>query len=214
MFTIDLAQYRLVDLSIVIEPPGTEERPLEVTLGRLADDTYRMDITRCHSHVGTHVEAPRHFYENGKLVTDMPLESFLGAATLLTIADPADLLVTREVIARHIGAVFAPGQILLCRNSIPDSRGDESTWPALTPDAARWMVEQQMKLLVIDNWFRLGTDVPKGRELHDILMSQNICIVEVTNLDDLQRPQCFFMALPVAFALDSSFTRAIAIEER
>ncbi len=214
MFTIDLDQYRLVDLSVVIKPPGTEERPLEVTLGSLADDTYRMDINRCHSHVGTHVEAPRHFYDDGKLITDIPLGAFLGGATVLSVTDSADQCVTGEVIDKHVGAIFETDHILLCRNSIPDSHGDESAWPMLTPDAARWMVEHHMKLLVVDQWFSLGEDVPATRQLHDILLSQDICIVEVTNLDDLTRPQCFFMALPIGFALDSSFARAIAIEER
>ena len=76
------------------------------------------------------------------------------------------------------------------------------------------MVEQQMKMLVIDSCFGLGPDVPASRELHDILMSRDICIVERTNLDGLKRPQSFFMALPVALAMDSSFARAVAFEER
>ena len=39
MFGIDFDRYRLLDLSTLIVPPGTEERPLEISLGSLADDT-------------------------------------------------------------------------------------------------------------------------------------------------------------------------------
>lgn len=213
MFTIDFDRYRLVDLSPLVVPPGTEDRPLEVSVGKLADDTYKMDIHRCHSHVGAHVEGPRHFYDDGKLITDMPVERFMGPATLLAIDDPNDRLVTGEVLDEHVGAIFDPGHILLCRNDLPDSRGNMNDWATLTPAAARWMVEHEVGLLVLDRWFRLGPDVRATRELHDILLSRDICIIEATDLDGLKRPQCFFMALPIAFALDSGFVRAVALEE-
>lgn len=214
MFTIDPEQYRLVDLSSVIEPPGTEERPLEVSEGRLADDTFKTDITRLHTHVGTHVEAPAHFYEGAKLITQFPLADFFGPAVLLSIDEPVDREVTGQTLDEHVGGIFQPGHVLLCRNALAQTRESEEPIPTLTPDAARWMVEHQMQLLVTDCWFGLGPDIPATRELHDILMSEDICIVEGTVLDDLQQRECFFMALPVAFALDSSFARAIALEER
>ena len=106
MLAIDPAQYRLVDLSVEIEPPGSEERPLEVSVGRLADDTYKMDISKLHSHVGTHVEAPYHFFGSGKLITDMPLESFFGPAALLSVDDPADSEVTGETLDREVGDII------------------------------------------------------------------------------------------------------------
>ncbi len=214
MFTINLDQYRLVDLSPVIEPPGTDDRPLEVRVGRLADNAYKMDITRLHTHVGTHVEAPAHFYEDGKLITEYRPPNFFGPAVLLSIDDPADRLVTGEILEREVGDIVQPGHILLCRNGMEQTRSDEESFPTLTPDAARWMLDRQIKLMGIDCWFGLGPDVPATRELHDILMSQDICLVEGIVLDDLQQQEFFFMALPVAFALDSGFARAIALEER
>jgi len=214
VFTIDLDQYRLVDLSPVIEPPGTDDRPLEVSVGRLADDSFKMDISRLHTHVGTHVEAPAHFYEDGKVITDMPLEDFFGPAVLLSIDEPADRLVTGEILEREVGDIVQPGHILLCRNGMPETRTDVEAMPLLTPDAARWMVDRQIKLVGTDCWFPMGPGIPACRELHDILMSQDICIVERVVLCDLHQREFFFMALPVAFALDSGFARAIALEKR
>jgi len=214
MFSIDLERYRLVDLSVRIDPPGTEERPLEVSVGRLADDSVKMDISNLHTHVGTHVEAPAHFFEGGALITDRPLTEFLGPATLLSIDDPAEREVTGAIIDAHIGAVFQPGDILLCRNAIVPSREQPEGRATLTADAARWIVEHEVKLPAIDRWFGLGRDVPETRAVHDIIMGAGICIVEIVDLDALTKPRCWFMALPVAFALDSGFARAIALEER
>ncbi len=214
MFSIDRERYRLVDLSIVIEPPGTEDRPLEVSIGRLADDSFKMDITNLHTHVGTHVEAPAHFFEGGTLITGVPLTDFFGPATLLSIDEPAQRAVTGEVIDAHIGDIYRRGDILLCRNGILQSRDTPREFATLTTDSARWIVEHEAKLLVVDCWFGLGRDIPEVRAVHDIVMSAGICIVETVMLDALTKPRCWYMSLPVAFALDSGFARAIAVEER
>ncbi len=214
MFPIDLERYRLVDLSVMIEPPGTEERPLEVSIGRLADDAFKMDIHKLHTHVGTHVEAPAHFFEDGALITDMPLTDFFGPATLLSIDQPSEQAVTGETIDARVGATYRPGDILLCRNDILPSRETMEGNATLTPDSARWIVEHEVKLVVLDRWFGLGRDIPETRAVHDIIMGADICIVEIVVLDALTRPRCWFMALPVAFALDSGFARAIAFEKR
>jgi len=214
MFSIDLERYRLVDLSVMIEPPGTAERPLEVSIGRLADDAFKMDITNLHTHVGTHVEAPAHFFEDGALITDMPLTDFFGPATLLSIDDASEHALTGEVIDAHISGTYRRGDILLCRNDILPSREPMKGNATLTPDSARWIVEHEVKLVVLDCWFGLGRDIPETRAVHDIIMGADICIVEIVVLDALTKPRCWFMALPVAFALDSGFARAIAFEER
>ena len=214
MFMIDLQRYRLVDLSVTIEPPGTDDRPLEVSIGRLADDSFKMDISRLHTHVGTHVEAPAHFFEGGKLITQVPLETFFGPATLLSIDNAAEFQTTAEVFDREIGEVFEAGDILLCRNGIIKSREPLQDFATLTVETARWIVEHEVKLLVLDRWFGLGRDIPEVREVHDIIMGAGICIVETVVLDALTGARCFFMALPVAFALDSGFCRAVALEER
>ena len=214
MFAIDLQRYRLVDLSVTIEPPGTDDRPLEVSVGRLADDSFKMDISRLHTHVGTHVEAPAHFFEGGKLITDVPLEEFFGPATLLSIDDPAEHETTAAIFDGHLSGVFEPGDILMCRNGIMRSREPLKDFATLTVDSARWIVEHDVELLVLDRWFGLGRDIPEVREVHDIIMGQGICIVETVVLDELTKPRCFYMSLPVAFALDSGFTRAVALEER
>jgi len=214
MFGIDLDRYRLVDLSVTIEPPGTDDRPLEVALGRLADDSFKMDITRLHTHVGTHVEAPAHFFEDGKLVTQVPLTDFFGPATLLSIDAPEEHQVTGAIIDAHIGGVYQRGDILLCRNGILASRDPLQDFATLTEDSARWIVEHEVKLVVLDRWFGLGRDIPEVRRVHDIIMGAGICLVETVVLDELTQPRCWYMSLPVAFALDSGFARAIALEER
>jgi len=60
---------------------------------------------------------------------------------------------------------------------------------------------------------RLGSDVPEIREVHDILMSQDITFLEnLCRLEELRGKEFWLIALPLLIAeLDSSPVRAVAL---
>src|SRR5690606_27217336 len=83
-FAIDWNAYRLVDLSLPVFPNQTVPgRPFEVKRSHLPDGTHKFDIVNTHTHVGSHIESPWHFYGEGKTCTDYPLDFFMGTAALL-----------------------------------------------------------------------------------------------------------------------------------
>lgn len=213
VFSIELERYRIVDLSYLVVPPGTRDRPFVMQRGRLADQAYKFDVIRTHSHVGTHVETPAHFFPEGKDVSHLPLDAFFGRAVLLDVPDAA---AAEEIDGAYldaaIGDILQPGDILICRNS--DLEADAT--PAFTPEAAVWLRDKQIKMLGIDEHFALGATMTASRALHDILMRRDICLIEfLDNLAELRRREFFFMALPARIAqIDSAPARAIAIEER
>jgi len=218
-FAIDPTKFRIVDLSYEVVPNEGGDRPFVIQRGLLADHAYKYDVLNTHSHVGTHVEAPAHFFDGGKDVTDLPLDAFCGRALLLEIDDTnAGLAISDATCEQKLGARIQAGDIVVCRNNDITSvqSGDPNDLPYLTPEAARWLANHEIKMLGVDNYVRLSIDIPSGRELHDILMSQDICFVEwLDNLQALRRPEFFFMALPYKVQqMDSSWARAIAIEDR
>jgi len=217
LFDIDWNKYRLVDLSVKISPPGDPERPFEVKPGRLADDALKYDITNTHTHVGTHVESPRHFYMEGKGCEDYPLQQYMGRAVLLDVPDADGCpRIEPSVLDEKVGSLLQPADILLLRNSDPRreqlSRDD---YPLITVQAARWMADKAIKMLGFDVHFRLGADVSEGRQIHDILLSRNILLIEVLDLAGLVRQQFYYIGLPINFVgLDSAWCRAVAIEDK
>lgn len=218
MFNIDLSRYRIVDLSYLVEPNAGGDRPFVVRRGRLADNAFKYDVLDTHTHVGTHVESPAHFFEDGKDIADLPLDAFFGRALLLEIDDAqAQHAITDAVAEADLAKLIEPGDIILCRNNDAASiaAGDPQALPHLTPSAAQWMGEHRIKMLGIDNYVRLGKDIADGRELHDILMSDDVCFVEwLDGLAKLKQKVFYFMCLPFrANTIDSSWARAIAIEE-
>lgn len=218
MFDIDLTKYRLVDLSFEVVPGAIEDRPFDATRGLLADDCFKYDVHRTHTHVGTHVELPAHYWEDGADVTAFPLTAFMGRGVLLRLDDSLEgLAITADTCRRQVGAILRAGDCLLCRNDIPATlTGNPNDLPHLTPDAARYLAGVGIKILGVDNNVRLSEDIPQGRELHEILMGAGCNLVEfLDNLEALQRDEFYFMALPWKVrGMDSSWARAVAVEER
>lgn len=216
VFAIDWSRYRLVDLSYTVIPPGSEERPFITERGLLADDSFKHEL-RTHTHVGTHVEAPAHFFEDGKTVLDLPLEAFMGRAVLLKVTEAAaHIPLTAAGCEALLGDVIQAGDIVLCTNADWASRAaGAEAWPSLSPASAHWFLDRRVKMVGIDNYFRLGLDIPMTREVHDVLMSREVCFVEfLDHLDDLTQRVFYFLALPFKVASDSGWARAVAIEAR
>jgi len=219
MFSIDPQKYRLLDLSYQVDPDNyPADRPFQLELGYLADRAFKYDV-RTHSHVGTHIESPAHFFEGGRDITSYPLDAFYGRAVLLDMPDAREATqVSPALLDRLIGKVVEEGDIIICRNSDAASKAARlpDGYPTLTPEAGRWFADRGIKMLGIDNFVRLGKDVADGRALHDVLMSRGVTFIEwLDNLDQLSKPLFFFMALPFKVRkMDSSWCRAIAIEDR
>ncbi len=218
-FTIDPTKFRIVDLSYEVVPHEGGDRPFVIQRGFLADRAYKYDVLNTHSHVGTHVETPAHFFDGGKDVTDFPVDAFCGRALLLEVNDAkAGQAISDATCEQQFGERIQAGDIVICRNNDLTSvqSGAPNDLPYLTPEAAQWFAHHGIKMLGVDNYVRLSIDIPSGRELHDILMSRDVCFVEwLDNLQELQQSEFFFMALPYKVKqMDSSWARAIAIEER
>lgn len=215
VFAIDPTRYRVVDLSFEVVPGSSQDRYFEIEPDVLADRA-TMNHVRTHTHVGTHVEVDAHFFAGGRDVTAYDLTAFMGRAVLLDVVDAADTpLITPAVLDRLIGSRAQPGDIVICRNSDPHSLSGARPHPSWTPEGATWLVEHAIKMVGIDQAFRLGVDIEAGRALHRIFMGAGGTLVEfLANLDALRCKVFFFMALPYRCAvIDSSWARAIAIEE-
>jgi arylformamidase len=215
-FAVDWSRYRLVDLSFTVIPGASRDRYFDIERGRLADRA-TMHHVRTHTHVGTHVEVDAHFFEGGRDVTAYELGAFMGRALLLDVPDAeATCNVGAAYLEAHLGNRLSPGDIVLCRNLDAASRAGQRPVPYLSADAGRWLAERGVKMVGIDTHFGLGRDIEEGRAFHAAFMGAGGTLVEfLDHLEDLQRDECFFMALPFkAQGVDSGWARAVAIEER
>ena len=215
----NLENFEVIDISYTVIPGEDTDRPFAIQKALLADKTFRYDILKTHSHVGTHVEVGAHFYEGGKSITDIPLERFHGPGVLLSVKE---MVVTGDTCEKALGNKIQEGDIIIIRNDTGIKLTKQQIYlegedklPKLTPSAAKWLVKYNPKLLVLD-YIRFGEDIDETRQFHDILMSQDVNFVEfVDNLEKITQGRFYVMALPYKVqGLDSSFCRAIVIQEK
>ena len=56
MFVIDPNRYKIIDIAYTVVLGEDVDRPFAIQRALLQDKTFRYDILKAHSHVGTHVE--------------------------------------------------------------------------------------------------------------------------------------------------------------
>jgi len=223
---IDLQKgYRIIDLSQEIRP-GLLELNGDYTWSRLLrrfqlrqfldkHDQMVMHFVEAETHVGTHVEVPRHLRKDGKSCAEMPLESFFGEAIVLNF----DFLTPKEgkgqaITPSHLSQV-KEGDIVLMWSSY---KGSEC--PYLSAEATNWLVQQRMKMLGITPG--IGAEDPRSTEpafpeafaTHKNILGNDIPLIEnLSNLEAIQKERVLFIGLPLKIVdLEASWIRAIALE--
>lgn len=216
---------KIVDLSHTLLP-GKEEYELEVKnkfveellpkVRRSQGNWYIMSEVFMWSHVGTHLEAPYHYFKKGKDVSQIPMERVMGEAVILDFSHKeTNEPITKEELEEK-GADIKEGDIIILKTGLDrfyrTSKAHDR--PYLTPQATSWLVEKKISCLATD---ASGFEV---RGVHDqpnhkLLFENDIPVIEhLTNLDKLTKKRIFLIALPWKVkGLDSSPVRVIAVEE-
>jgi arylformamidase len=95
------------------------------------------------NHLGSHVDAPRHFYSDGLTVdTYAPDEWIFSSPFLIDIPLDAPELITQEHLSKVLSESSYDADLLLIRTGFEVFRGDRRFWemgPGLHPDLAAWL---------------------------------------------------------------------------
>ena len=170
-------------------------------------------------HIGTHVDAPYHYFPDKETIEAVKPEQLIGSAVCLDLSakrpeepiTPAML----EAAERQAGMQVGKGDILLFR-AWSGHHTDEGFFQCagLNGAAADWAVARGIKVLGCD----LATpDDPRDmtRPVHLALLGRSILIIEeLANLDRLPAFRFQFVGLPLKIkGATGSPIRAVAIIE-
>ena len=157
-------------------------------------------------HVGTHIDAPLHMIEEGKMVNDLPIDRFIGTGKLL------DARGKKEVDGSVFeGVSVLPGDIVLVYTGWSENFGSKNyytDYPVLTEDFAETAMSFGAKIV--------GLDTPSPDRdpytVHKMLFAKEILIIEnLTNLSELVGVEDFDVyALPIKLQADAAPVRVIA----
>jgi kynurenine formamidase len=180
------------------------------------------------NHLGTHVDAPRHYDpQTGLAMHQIPLEHFVTHAVVLdlrhksarseiTVADLEQAMTSaNENVGPSEGVLLHVGMGKKYRTWTNEQwwESEYGQAPYLGEEGVQWLLGKRISILGID---AIAPDAPGDRPAHRILLRDHkIPIIEnLCNLEKLSRPRVLLIALPPKVVGASGFpVRAVAIEE-
>ena len=211
---------KIIDLTLVIEhgTRGYEVNPVCFfnQYQTIQEDGYNLMQVILNSHVGTHIDAPYHFLDDGLKLDEIPLERFMGEAVIIDCSyKKAKELITLKDLEGSKDRVKENGIVLIRTDwdRYYPGRAFNYDMPNVSLECIDFFVEKKINMLGLQtpslNW---EEDNPAA---HCKLLGAGILLVEsLANLDQIEKESCFFMALPLKLkGLDGFPVRALALLE-
>ncbi len=207
----------IFDISLTISPnlptwpgdPGIELQQFESM-----DKGAHANVTSISTsvHVGTHVDAPHHFLNDGRTVEQLPLEVLTGPCYVVQLPDGVEAI-TSDVLERVEIAPDMKRVLFGTRNSHQWAGGEtkfQTDFVAITEDGAEWLVEHGVQLVGVD--YLSVAPYGDSSPTHTVLLKAGVVIVEGLNLSKVMRGFYELYCLPLKIAgSDGAPARAILI---
>ena len=190
---------KLLDVSVSLAAgipayPGNPEFELQ-PVKRIADGgSSNVSKLVMGTHTGTHVDAPKHFFDDGAGVDALPLNLLLGRARVVEITK-------RGGIGHDDLAAAGLREDLRVLLKTPNSalwngEGFHQDYTYLTEDGARYLADQGVKVVGID-YLSVEQFKKAGAPAHRALLSQSIVIIEELNLAEAEPGMYEMYCLPL-----------------
>lgn len=190
----------LIDLTQILNQstpvyPG-DPKPCFEQIASLPKDSFNDFKLTFGMHVGTHIDAPFHMIENGKKISEIESEKFIGRGVMVDF---------KNLSAYDI----EEGDIVLIKTGFSDRFNSPEyfeNYPQLPKEFAEELVKLKVKMAGFDS---PSPDKPPF-EIHKLLLGNGILIIEnLTNFDKLVGKEFEIMAFPTKFETDAAPARVI-----
>lgn len=171
----------------------------------LSSDGYNDFSLTSGMHVGTHIDAPLHFIEGGKKMSEIPVQQFFGRGRLVDARGEmtiyAGLLDKIDLKANDI--------VLVLTGLSAEYRTPKYfvNYPEVTEDFAEKLIDKGVVMLGLDTC----SPDKEPYEIHKILLSKDVLIAEnLTNLESLIGKEFSVIALPLKIDAEAGLARILA----
>lgn len=184
-----MANKKFYDISVLlgvesINYPGDTpyQRKMVQTL-QGGNDCNLSEITMS-AHAGTHMDAPLHFFPDGKTIDQFPVEKFVLSAHVVHIRNDA-LIEPRELESVNV----RPGQAILFKTQNSTTGRIENgvfqeDFVYLSPEGADWCVHKRVGLVGID-YSSIEKYGSTTSPVHRKILGNDILILEGINLKEV-----------------------------
>jgi arylformamidase len=190
---------KLIDVTVPIDSnlatyPGNTPFSLEA-IKRIANgDSSNVSTLHMSAHAGTHVDAPRHFFDQGGGAETLSLEMLCGRTRVI------ELTTRRAVTADDLVAFDLREDVrvlLKTHNSrlwgSPDFHTD---FIGIGESGARFLVDRGVKVVGVD-YLSVEPYKTPGAPAHHILLGSGTIVIEGLNLRDVEPGQYEMLCLPL-----------------
>lgn len=156
------------------------------------------------THIGTHIDAPRHMIAGGKTLGRAPIKQFIGRGRIVIVDEEFKMQRLQRAGVRE-GDI-----VLFCTNMSSYYYEPKyfENYPVMPEEMAHYLVKCKVKMVGID---AASVDKENDFPIHKILLAGNVFIIEnLTHLNQLTGREFTVYALPVKLDLDGAPARVIA----
>ena len=172
--------------------PGDPAPEKELFYSTKEGDVCNLTRLTLGSHNGTHLDAPRHFFQEKHGADQIPLEKTIGRCKVAELSGTVSADQIRKLLEPDTRKLLIKGEILL------------------TPEAAQVMAEKKLDLIGVE-----GQTVGEGEtqiSIHRILLEAEVVILEGILLDEVTPGYYFLAAQPLKMeGLDGSPVRPVLL---
>jgi len=207
---------RIFDISVPVRSaglvyPGNPEISIEPQQSISKGAGANVSRVSFGSHTGTHVDAAKHFFDDGQTVDQIPLDRLIGPAILIAV-DQALMSVGARDLQTH--DLNGHKRVLIrTRNSgFLLDKDFHRDYTFLAPDGAEYLVELGVELVGID-YLSIEQFHSGHHRTHRTLLEKDVVIVEGLHLWGPSPGEYDLYCLPLRLeGLDGAPARAILIE--
>ena len=179
---------KLIDVSVPIDGnlptyPGNVPFSLEPTKRISSGDSSNVSAVHMSVHSGTHVDAPRHFFDHAPGVDALPLEMLMGRTRVVEVTSrrgigPDDLSSVdlseelRLLIKTHNSRFWGSAEF-------------QTGYVGVTDAGARHLIEHGIKVLGVD-YLSVEEFKKPGAPAHHVLLGGGTIVIEGLNLRDVE----------------------------
>jgi arylformamidase len=178
---------KLIDVTVPLDAhlasyPGNTPFSLEAIKRIARGDSSNVSSIHMSAHCGTHVDAPRHFFDNGGDADGLSLDMLIGRTRVIEVT-------SRTIAAEDLARLDLSEDVrVLIKTSNSRLWGDpefHKEYVGVSESGAKHLVEHGLKVVGVDYLSVEQFRFP-GAPAHHILLGGGVIVIEGLNLRDVE----------------------------
>jgi arylformamidase len=201
---------KIIDISLPIHEkmisfPNDPVPKFTTHINRVNRIGFKTTLVNILSHTGTHIDAPSHYFHDGKTIDQIPLELLIGDGCVLSLSNDGSIEADVDIENKIILLKTGEGKNL--QKGIFNKK-------YISPkiDLIRYLIRKNIRALGIDT-LSIDAFSDKDSSNHSSLLKANIPIIEGLNLEEVTPGEYFCILMPLNLqGIDGAPGRCVLVQ--